>query len=460
MSSSAEAEGRDAVTRNLENLSIFWGKSPLGRLEKIPGGRGLLGFTYDPAWLDSEGPPVSLSLPLSSETRDPLISTNFFENFLPEGNAFGVFQMMKRIPPGDAFSFLSIYGRECAGALSALPFGESFEESSADYRDVTDIVSGQLALPSRERQNLIAVTNSKVSLAGAQNKLPVTLDGQRLLVSADGSSATTTHIIKAPSSALPDSRYNEAFCVDLARSAGLPVPKTELRNIGEADALVVERYDRIEKDGVSHRLHQEDICQALGLFSAQKHERRQGPGFSDCIGVVGRCSDAINAIENFAKSAIFNFIVGNGDAHGKNFSILYDWSPELGEYGKGFRLAPFYDLISTLSYAERGVDTEMAMSYGNSFDTRKINSVNFRALAKALGVDVHRFKALAEEIYESVSEYSPGIASEHAIRFPSVDIYEKIIKITEKQTNLLCQALDKIRPAKQTKTNKRNNRPR
>jgi serine/threonine-protein kinase HipA len=448
------------VTQNQEKLSIFWGKSPLGRLEKIPGGRGLLGFTYDTAWLDSEGPPISLSLPLSSEMHDPLISSNFFENYLPEGDAFGVFHLMKHIPPGDAFSFLSIYGRECAGALSMLPFGESFEEHSVEYKDVTDIVSRQLELPSRERQNLIAVTNSKVSLAGAQNKLPVTLEGQRLLVPADDSFAPTTHIIKAPSTILPNLQYNEFYCMDLARAVGLPTPKAELMDIGGTDVLVIERFDRYVHDGSVHRLHQEDFCQALGLYSGQKYEQRQGPGFAACSGVSRRCSDAVGDSENFAKSAVFNLIIGNGDAHCKNFSILYEWAPESGEYGKGFRLAPFYDIISTLPYAELGVDTEMAMRYGNNFDPKQVSATCFRTLAKDLGLDVHRFKALAEEISESVSKHAPGIASEHTIRYPSVDIYEKIIIIIKKQTNLLCQTLDMIRPAKQTKTNKWNHQPR
>jgi serine/threonine-protein kinase HipA len=437
-------------------LSVFWGRYPLGILEKVPGGRGLLGFTYDPAWLDTEGPPVSLSLPLSSEMQDPLVSSNYFENFMPEGNAFGVFHLMKHIPPGDAFSFLSIYGRECAGALSVLPFGECFENSAPKYRDVTELVISQLQLPSRDRQNLIAVTNSKVSLAGAQNKLPVALCGKRLLVSADESFVPTTHIIKAPSNILPNLQYNEAYCMDLARAAGLPTPKTELMEIGGIDVLIVERYDRVEKDGVVHRLHHEDFCQALGLFSAQKYEQRQGPGFANCSAVVARCSDSINAIDIFAKSAIFNLLVGNGDAHAKNFSIIFDWVPELGNQGKGFRLAPFYDIISTLPYVELGVDTSMAMRYGNTFDPYGINLSNFKELGKALDVDLRKLQTIAHDTAESISKNGSRIANEYQLRFPSINIFEKICSVTENQISALYKILDKLSEKPIKKANKRN----
>jgi serine/threonine-protein kinase HipA len=383
--------------------------------------------------------------------HDPLISSNFFENFLPEGSAFGIFHLLKHLPPGDAFSFLAIYGRECAGALSVLPFGESFEELKEDYRDVTDMVISQLERPAKERKNLIAVTNSKVSLAGAQNKLPVLLEGNRLLVPTDESFAPTTHIIKSPSIVLPDLQYNEAFCVELARAVGLSAPKTELMKFGGIDVLAVERYDRIVRDGAVYRLHQEDFCQALGLFSQQKYEQQQGPGFSACSGVVGQCLNAKAAKENFAKAAIFNFILGNGDAHGKNFSILYGWSPKLGEHGKGFGLAPFYDIISTLLYSEMGVDATMAMSYGKTFDPTNFNLANFRLLAKDLGIEVNRLKVLAEEITESVNKNASNIATEHSLRFPSVGIYDKIISLIKNQIDILHKTLNGMKKNKTTK---------
>ncbi|MDR1038525.1 MAG: HipA domain-containing protein [Deltaproteobacteria bacterium] len=178
--------------------------------------------------------------------------------------------------------------------------------------DVTDMAIGQLSLPPRKRKNLIAATNSNVTLAGAQNKLPGVLEGNRLLVPANGSISSTTHVIKAPSAVLPDLQYNEAFCMDLARAAGLPVQKTEIMEIGGTDVLAVERYDRHVRDGSVRRLHQEDFCQALGLYSQQKYEQRQGPGFSACQGVVGRCSDAVGDTGNFTKSPVLNLVVGKG----------------------------------------------------------------------------------------------------------------------------------------------------
>jgi serine/threonine-protein kinase HipA len=344
--------------------------------------------------------------------------------------------------------------------LERAPFGEVYSESDKDYKDVTDLVTVQLELPVRQRKNLIAATNSKVSLAGAQNKLPVVVDGDRLLVPADGSFAATTHIIKAPSNALPDLQYNEAFCMDLVRAVGLPAPDSDVMKIGGTDVLIVERYDRYLRDGSVHRLHQEDFCQALGLYSKQKYEQWQGPGFATCAGLVRRCADAASAIEEFARFAAFNLIVGNGEAHGKNFSIVYEWAPESGSHGKGFRLAPFYDVISTLLYADRNVDTAMAMRYGKSYKTEEMNSTCFRTLAKDLGVDARRFKELAEGMAESVGRCAQKVIEEHASRFPSVDIYGKLMKIIEKQTIVLCKSLDGVKTPSQSKPNRRTIRPR
>jgi serine/threonine-protein kinase HipA len=444
------------MAKDENKLAVYWGEHPLGNLERFPGGRGLLGFAYGDAWLESGGPPISLSLPLMSGMQDPLTSSNFFENYLPEGDAFGVFALLKHISPGDAFSFLSVYGRECAGALSVLPFGESWEESPPEYRDVTDIVSGQLALPARERLNLITATDSKVSLAGAQNKLPVRIEEGRLLVPAEKSFAATTHIIKAPSTVLPDMQFNEAFCMDLARAVGLPAPETEILEFGGTAVLAAERYDRRCLDGAVRRLHQEDFCQALGLFSQQKYEERQGPGFAACAGVAGKCSDASGARENFARAAVYNLLVGNGDAHGKNFSVIYDWAPELGQLGKGFRLAPFYDIISTLLYTENRVETAMAMRYGKTFRPEEMNSQNLRAMAKDLGIEASRFKELAETMAESVGRNMIKIAEKHSRLFPSADIYDRLLKIIEKQTSQVNKSLDGIKPP--TRSAKQNQR--
>ncbi|MDR1041846.1 MAG: type II toxin-antitoxin system HipA family toxin [Deltaproteobacteria bacterium] len=448
------------MPKSEDKLSVFWGEYPLGTLEMTPGGRGFLDFSYCGAWLDSGGPPVSMSLPLSRERHDPLVSTNFFDNYLPEGEAFGIFHLLKHIPPGDVFRFLYIYGRECAGALSVLPFGEAYSESEKAYRDVTDLVTAQLELPARQRKNLIAATDSKVSLAGAQNKLPVVVDGDRLLVPAERSFAATTHIIKAPSCALPDLQYNEAFCMDLVRAGGLSAPESDVMKIGGTDVLIIERYDRYVRDGSVRRLHQEDFCQALGLYSKQKYEQWQGPGFATCAGLIGRCTDAARAIEEFARFAVFNLLVGNGDAHGKNFSVVYEWAQESGARGKGFRLAPFYDVISTLLYADRNVDTAMAMRFGKSYRTDEMNSACFRALAKDLGIDARRFRELAEGMAESIGRCAPKVAEKHASRFPSVDIYGKLLEIIEKQTAVLCKSLDVMKTPSQSKPNRRNPRPR
>ncbi|MDR2612816.1 MAG: HipA domain-containing protein, partial [Deltaproteobacteria bacterium] len=327
-----------------DSLSVFWGKDIVGTLRRLPV-PGRLSFLYDRGWLQSGGPGISLSLPLSEAEQDPETSSNFFSNLLPEGMAYVVFTLMKHIPQGDTFTFLARYGRECAGALCILPQGKTPDDSPVDYRDITSDLESLLALSAKTRVNLMAATNAKVSLAGAQDKLPVLYDSGRFLVPAESSPAATTHIIKAPTGALPDVQYNESACLALAKAIGLPVPNARIINIGGVDVLLVERYDRTAVGGSVYRIHQEDFCQAAGVSSQLKYQENGGPGFARCADVARGLTDTAEAIDDLARIAIFNLIIGNCGAHAKNLSLLYDHLPELDHRGPGMRMAPFYDLL-------------------------------------------------------------------------------------------------------------------
>ncbi|MDR1039264.1 MAG: HipA domain-containing protein [Deltaproteobacteria bacterium] len=424
-----------------EKLSVFWGKDLVGTLRRMPEPRQLT-FRYDGGWLASGGPPVSLSLPLSEADQEPLATTNFFGNYIPEGYAYVALTLLRHIPHGDTFRFLSRYGRECAGALSVLPYGDPVMESPADYRDVTDELTRQLSLPPERRANLTAVTGAKISLAGAQNKLAAVLEGERILVPADASFASTTHIIKSPAGGFADLQYNEAFCMELARAVDLPVAKSDIVNIGGSDVLVVERYDRTVLGSTVYRLHQEDFCQATGISSVNKYEEFGGPGFSACAGLIEGCIGKNRSADDFAKLAVFNFIIGNCDAHAKNFSLLYERVPELDLQGTGMRLAPFYDLLSTLAYTDLGIDTSMAMRYGDIHTHEAIGSSSFAALASDLGMEISRFTGLARETTAAVAEAASEIADKHGRRFPETGIYGKLQAIIENGTASANMALD------------------
>jgi serine/threonine-protein kinase HipA len=183
----------------------------------------------------------------------------------------------------------------------------------------------------------------RLSLAGAQNKLPVYMEGDKVFIA--GGNSPSTHIIKPPIPGFEGTVENEAFCMTLAGRVGLSVPAVFIRK--QLDTLlVVERYDR-KKDpsGVILRLHQEDFCQALGILPDQKYESEGGPKLSQCFLLLRDYSTRPAADQRSLLSwVIFNALIGNADAHAKNLAMLYA--------EKGPRLAPFYDLLCTQVYPD------------------------------------------------------------------------------------------------------------
>ena len=194
-----------------------------------------------------------------------------------------------------------------------------------------------------------------LSLAGAQAKIPVVLDGNPALP-APGQ--PTTHIIKPEIERFASSVQNEAWCMTLAARVGLPTAHAEARQAEGHPYLLVQRYDRVTTEGgITSRLHQEDACQALGVPPERKYAAEGGPAFRDLFALTrGYVRVPALAVLNLVDVAIFNLVIGNADAHGKNFSFVLD--------DRGPRLAPFYDLLSTIQWP--ALASRMAMRLGSA----------------------------------------------------------------------------------------------
>jgi serine/threonine-protein kinase HipA len=176
-----------------------------------------------------------------------------------------------------------------------------------------------------------------------------------------------------------DLAANESFCMQVAARAGFDAASTELLEIGKTPCLYVERFDRTVGAGKVERIHQEDMCQALGILPAAKYEENGGPSVAaivDLLRSLGgpRAAVFINA---FVRAVALNFLLGNSDAHGKNFSLLYE--PE-----RGVRLAPLYDVVSTAVYAD--VTDRMAMRIGGIADPDGIDLGAWRRMAGEAGL--------------------------------------------------------------------------
>ena len=330
-----------------------------GSLIQEDGGR--LRFSYEPGYVENPASrPLSVSLPLSREPFDDGASRPFFSGLLPDDVARRRLAAHLGLSERNPFSLLGAVGGECAGAISLLPEGEN--PPSEDPADAIELDDRRLAevFARLERRPLLAGEEGvRLSLAGAQNKLAVRIVGEKLLLMKGG--AATTHILKPMISDLADvtdSVHNEAFCLALAQRVGIAAANAEIRLASGEPYLAVERYDRVWSEGALLRLHQEDFCQALGIPPENKYQREGGPGVADSLELLHGFSTrpAFDRL-SFLKLFAFNFLIGNADAHAKNYSLLH---------GKnGPRLAPAYDLLSTAIYPE--LSGRMAMKIGGKY---------------------------------------------------------------------------------------------
>ncbi|MDR1313559.1 MAG: HipA domain-containing protein [Deltaproteobacteria bacterium] len=425
----------------MDNLEVVWGGVTVGSLHRPPMS-GELHFSYAPQWISRGCPGASLSLPVSGQLFGTETTKNFFGNYMPENaSLLGRLRSKFRIAPGNLFAFFSEFGLESAGALVIVGEGRNASEFGCGYRDVTDRIAAELAAPPEKRIDLVSAVDARISLAGAQDKLPVRYENGRFLVPADDSLAATTHVIKPPHKDLVGLPHNEAFCMELARAIGLPAAMSDIVDIGGTEVFITERYDRPVADGKVVRLHQEDFCQALGIHRDFKYEALGGPGFRDCVGLIERRGLPRTDADYFAKIAVFNVIIANHDAHAKNFSFLYDWRPEIDPGGFKASLAPFYDLVCTGIYP---LSYSFAMSVGAVFCLHELDDGCYRQFAGDLNLGCRALADLARETVDAVRSAAPDLAHAYAARFGRDGMFAEILGLIEKNCDVLELSLDPL----------------
>ncbi|MCB9653247.1 MAG: HipA domain-containing protein [Deltaproteobacteria bacterium] len=186
---------------------------------------------------------------------------------------------------------------------------------------------------------------------------------------------------------------NEAFVLRLAASVGLSTVNAVVRRFGRANALVVERYDRMRTDAGAQRLHQEDFCQALNVPAERKYEGEGGPGLARSVALVREhSSDPLADVHAVIRWQVFNAAVGNADGHAKNLALLLTRT--------GTRLAPIYDLVSTRAYPR--VDRHLAMFIGGNADPDQLTAQDWSRFAADLGVGERYLKDTANQIVSAI----------------------------------------------------------
>jgi serine/threonine-protein kinase HipA len=309
-------------------------------------GRPRLVYTEDALSRYELGTPLlSLSLPVSERRYTQGIVRPFIDGLLPEGESRKSIARDVGARADDTYGLIRELGRDCAGAIVVQPADEPAPPTPTTVTaealtpdDVATLVSNLRSAP------LGAGGRVRISLAGVQEKLLLTrMPDGKWGRPVDGT--PSTHILKPEIAAYPRTVENEAFCMRIAQNLGLDVAAVETTEIAKRKLIVVERFDRtVSSDGAVERIHQEDFCQATGVPPDTKYEEDGGPSLQRIAGILQSVA-AADSLERFLQAVALNVLIGNGDAHAKNFSLLHHASGAL-------TLTPLYDLICTLHYGD------------------------------------------------------------------------------------------------------------
>jgi serine/threonine-protein kinase HipA len=261
--------------------------------------------------------------------------------------------------------------------------------------------------------------NGQFSLAGAQPKLALYRDIDSGRWGVPEGRTPTTHILKPSTGAFDGQTDNEHFCLQLAAELGFAAANSSVMICGGLPVVVVERYDRIARGSNIHRIHQEDMCQAISVRPQKKYQNQGGPSPKAIAELIrSHSSNPEEDVLRFAESLILNWLMGGMDGHAKNYSFL------LGVGGQ-VRLAPLYDLASSLPYARQiqPRTATLAMKIGSEYRLWRIGKREWESCARELRIST---KALLDRIALMVASL-PEAAERAAHRLANDGINHPVI---------------------------------
>lgn len=390
----------------------------------------LLSFTYRDTWLNNpECFALSPHLPLANTPYRGDAVLFFFSNLLPEGPVLSTILKLKRLPQGDIYAQLALLGEEVAGAFSIVLEKKLASSPEPRYQiyDQTSIEKDLQQL-SHHKPLLMQHAALRLSLAGAQNKIPVKFENGHFWLPVDG--APSTHILKPaiqPRDVFQDSVWNEALCLRLAKQCGLNAVSLEVFFFSEP-VLVIERYDRIHKNEKIQRLHQLDFCQLTGRLPDQKYEKEGGISLKMIFDVLDHYTDkpALNRLK-VLDWILFNYLIGNADAHAKNLAVLVLPNNKI-------QLAPFYDILCTQLYDS--LDTRMAMAIGGEYRSKWVRKKNWQQFAEELSVNMTLLRERALKLSHSMLQQLPLVANRLSLSKES-RLLQKITQVIQQHSRWL-----------------------
>ena len=369
-------------------LEVYVGSSRIGIYSRAP--NGSTAFRYSSEWLSNERSfPISLSMPLSDRLWSGQQVNAYFDGLLPDDQVVREkIAAREQAESASSFDLLSVIGRDCVGALRFIPEGEfPGDPARMNYHPINDeeIAKRLVSLGTNPLGLRLDDSDFRISLAGMQEKTAfLQVDGQWYLPSG---STPTSHIFKPEINYGPaggdfsDSLWNEWFCLAFCRALGLETAKAEVMHFDGNPAIVVERFDRLWRDGVLYRLPQEDLCQALGVSPTRKYQSDGGPGIVDILALFNGAAIPREDRLTFMKAQIVFWLLAAIDGHAKNFSLFL--TPG------GYRLTPLYDVMSATPYPELSAHKiKLAMAMGNMrhYRIKEIQPRHFYQTAQKAGI--------------------------------------------------------------------------
>ncbi|WP_167001285.1 HipA domain-containing protein [Mumia sp. ZJ430] len=362
-------------------LEIYLDGEHIGRLVEAAG--GALKFSYDSGRTPTDVP-LSLSMPTTATTHQNRVVRAYLDGLLPDND-----QVRRRwaeeygVSARNPFALLRHVGRDAAGAIQVIPPGDDVSDAAESQGDIDWLDESRLhdllEAIARHPDDWGGMQRSgRWSLAGAQSK--VALFGEAGRWGTPRDATPTTHILKPAISGYEGHHLNEHLCLRAAAEAGLRAARTTLLVHDEWDIVVSERYDREKRGARWRRLHQEDLCQALGQPPEKKYQADGGPGIAEVGALFSRLRGSARAslTRDFFDALAFNVLIGAPDAHAKNYSVM------LGRRG-AVSLAPLYDVASIVPYYP-GDPVMSAMKIGDAWETSKIGVSDWAKVGRQLGL--------------------------------------------------------------------------
>lgn len=435
----------------MTELLVVLGGQVAGHLRQDRSGR--LSFEYESNYQDDgTTTPLSVSMPLPIRSHRGKKLDSWLKNLLPDNErVLDRWATQFQVSSSSTFALLRHVGRDVAGAVQFVAEDDVADFTKGGINWLTDKqVAERLRGLTTNPAAWTPMSNSgQFSLAGAQAKTALRFEAGRW--GEPWGAEPTTHILKPPIQDWEHQEINEHLCLVTAQRLGIPAANSEIKKFDDQNAIVVERYDRMwNEKGKLQRIHQEDLCQALGYSPAKKYEHNGGPGAVDVIRLLKRLmgpAEAAVAVDTFVQALALSWVLGGTDAHAKNYGVLLS--------GRNLALAPLYDVNSILPYlvpelrglsrGEVSIHTAaLAMKVGDRKVLQEVEKRDWNLFAERSGLAEVDVQATVRRVVDDAPQAMNDAANELITSTLSTEqkvFAERLVALVSKQAGLCQSAL-------------------